>query len=126
MNLVDNVTVGIHPFGEGFWYKVFSPHNLEFAYGAAAFLLTFSVINYAQSLQSVPKNIFVKLGEAEYIMLLIHGSILSIVNAHLAVNYSFGWLITLTTIMMILSVSYLIRRKLEAPALAYVHRVFER
>ena len=82
--------------------------------------------NIAQFLQSVPKNIFVKLGEAEYIMLLIHGPILSIVNAHIAVNYSFGWLITLTTIMMILSVSYLIRRKLEAPALAYVYREFER
>ncbi|RUM62098.1 MAG: hypothetical protein DSZ03_07385 [Sulfurimonas sp.] len=175
LNLIDKLTLGMHPFGEGFWYRVLSPHNLEFAYGAAAyflwrsgftiaryryvvvaavlvfftigtlqsqkifdfyesrvifygaaaFLLTFSVVNYAQFLQEVPKNIFVKLGEAEYIMLLIHGPILSIVNAHIAVKYSFGWLITLATIAMILTISYLIRRHIEAPVLAYVHKPFE-
>ncbi len=176
LNLVDKLTVGMLPFGEGFWYKVFSPHNLEFAYGAAvyflwkqgftieryklfvvvalgffftigtlqsqgvfnfydsrvifygaaALLLTLSVVNYAQFLEETPKNIFVRLGEAEYIMLLIHGPILSIVNAHIAVKYSFGWLITLATIFMILTISYWIRRKIEAPALAYVHQPFER
>ncbi len=176
LNLIDRLTLEMLPFGEGFWYKVFSPHNLEFAYGAAvyflwkkgvtiaryklfvmvavgfffmigtlqsqevfdfyksrvifygaaAFILTYAVVNYAQFLEHAPTNIFVKLGEAEYIMLLIHGPILSIINAHIAVKYSFGWLITLATIFMILSISYLIRRKIEAPALARIHQPFER
>ncbi len=175
-NLLDRVTVGMHPFGDvtDVWFKVFSPHNLEFAFGAlgffllekgyrvkqyktflivailivfgvgaihsqgiydlyngrvltfgiAVFILMLSVINYAQFIDKTPNNIFVKLGEAEYIMLLIHGPILSIMNFHIATKYSFGWLITLVTIFMILTISYLIRIKIEAPVLSYIYRKF--
>ena len=175
-NLIDRVTVAAHPFGDVTdpLFKVFSPHNLEFAFGALVFflykkgyfiryyksfllfaimlifgvgaihsqgihdlynarvltfgvavtVLTFAVVNYAQFIDKAPDNIFVKLGEAEYIMLLIHGPILSIVDFHFATKYSFGWIITLATIFGILTVSYLIRRFIEAPALARVYNRF--
>ncbi len=176
INLIDRVTIGSQPFGDDVWYRIFSPHNLEFAYGAvayflfkkgfivkhyklfvliafavffvigiiqaqeiynfyesrviffglAALLLTVSVVNYAQFLSHVPNNIFIRLGEAEYIMLLIHGPILSIINAHIAIKYSFGWIITLATIFMILVISYFIRSKIEAPALAFINKPFEK
>jgi len=175
-NLIDRVTVHMQPFGDVTdpLFKVFSPHNLEFAFGAFVFflykkgyfvkqyklllafaiiavfavgaihsqgihnlynarvltfgvvvtLLTYAVVNYAQFIEKAPDNIFVKLGEAEYIMLLIHGPILSIMNFHFATKYSFGWIITLATIFGILTVSYFIRRKIEAPALAFVYNRF--
>ena len=175
-NLIDRVTVASHPFGDvtDAWFKVFSPHNLEFAFGAAIFflykkgyfikhhklfllfavalvfgvgaihsqgvynlynarvltfgaavaVLTYAVVNYAQFIEKAPDNIFVKLGEAEYIMLLIHGPILSIIDFHFATKYSFGWVITLATIFGILTVSYFIRKKIEAPALAFVYSKF--
>ncbi len=176
INLIDKITIGSQPFGDDVWYRIFSPHNLEFAYGAAAyfllkkgfivkhyklfvfaafaifftvgiihaqgiynfyesrviffglaaFLLTVSVINYAQFLSHVPNNIFIRLGEAEYIMLLIHGPILSIINAHIAIKYSFGWIITLATIFMILVISYFIRTKIEAPVLTFINKPFEK
>ena len=166
----------MHPFGDvtDAWFKVFSPHNLEFAYGAlifflykkgylvkryrlfllfavalvfatgavhsklgidlytarvvtfgvAAAVLAYAVVNYAQFIDNAPDNIFVRLGEAEYIMLLIHGPILSIVDFHFATKYSFGWVLTLATIFAILTVSYGIRRWIEAPALARIYRRF--
>lgn len=177
-NLIDHVFIGMHPFGDVTdpWFKVFSPHNLEFAYGGliyylykkgyfvryyklflllavavvfgvgalhsklgvnlytsrvltfgvAAALLTYAVVNYAQHIEKAPDNLFVKLGEAEYIMLLIHGPILSIVDFHIATKYGFGWAITLATIFAILTVSYFIRRKIEAPALAVIYNRFMR
>ncbi|MCH9812680.1 MAG: hypothetical protein K0U47_01920 [Epsilonproteobacteria bacterium] len=173
-NLIDRVIFGVQPFGEvtDAWFKVFSPHNLEFAFGAAAFfllhkgyrikqyklfllfaiiavfavgaihsqgvhdlynsrvlnfgivsfILTVAVINYAQFAKEIPHNIFVKLGEAEYIMLLIHGPILSIVDFKFATHYSFGWAISLAAIFGILTVSYYIRIWLEAPALNFLYR----
>ncbi len=176
LNLADRVTIAMHPFGDvtDVWFKVFSPHNLEFAYGAAIFflykkgffikryrlfllfailflfgvgaihsqgvynlynarvltfgvaaaLLAYAVVNYAHFIESAPRNIFVTLGEAEYIMLLIHGPILSIVDFHFATKYSFGWVITLATIFAILTASYAIRRWIEAPALEAVYRKF--
>lgn len=174
INLIDKITFGYGIFGSDVWYRVFSPHNLEFAYGAiayfllkkdirikkyklfllfsivvfftigiihsqgiynlynsrvltfglAALLITVAVINYAQYISETPTNIFVKLGEAEYIMLLIHGPILSIMNSHFAIKYSFGWIITLATIFMILTISYFIRIKMEAPILVRIHNYF--
>ena len=174
INLIDRVTIGSQPFGSDVWYRVFSPHNIEFAYGAlayfllkkgflvknyklflvfsiivffavglihaqgvynlydsrilnfglAALLITVATINYSQFISKAPNNIFVKLGEAEYIILLIHGPILSIINSRIAINYSFGWIITLVTIFMILTVSYFIRIKLEAPTLEFIHKYF--
>ncbi len=174
INLIDRVTIGSQPFGNDVWYRVFSPHNIEFAYGAmayflfkkgfsikhyklfllftiiiffivgsihaqgvynlygsrvlnfglAAFLITIATINYSQFISKAPNNIFVKLGEAEYIMLLIHGPILSIINSRIAIHYSFGWIITLATIFMILTVSYFIRIKIEAPAINLIHKYF--
>ncbi len=173
LNLVDRVTIGSQPFGdvEDAWFKVFSPHNLEFAFGAFAFfllhkgyrikhyklfllfaivavfavgaihsfgyhdlynsrvlnfgivsfILTIAVINFAQFAKEIPHNIFVKLGEAEYIMLLIHGPILSIVDFKFATNYSFGWFISLVAIFAILTVSYFIRKWIEAPVMKVVH-----
>lgn len=175
-NLIDRVTIGLHPFGDvtDVWFKIFSPHNLEFAMGAlgffllqkgyrikkyklfllfslllvfgvgaihsqgihdlynarvltfgiAVFVLMLAVINYAQFIDQTPNNIFVKLGEAEYIMLLIHGPILSIMNFHFATKYTFGWLITLATIFMILMISYFIRIKIESPVLAWIYQRF--
>jgi peptidoglycan/LPS O-acetylase OafA/YrhL len=177
-NLIDRLFIGAQPFGDVTdpWFKVFSPHNLEFAFGGlifflykkgyfvrryrlfllfavavvfgigaihsmlgydlygprvvtfglAAALLTYAVVNYAQFIEKAPDNIFVKLGEAEYIMLLIHGPILSIMDFHFATKYSFGWIVTLATIFMILTVSYFIRRKIEAPALAVIYNRFMR
>ncbi len=174
LNLIDRVTIHSQPFGDvtDAWFKVFSPHNLEFAFGAFVFfllkkgylvknykafllfaivavfavgaihsqgvynlynsrvlsfglvslLITYAVVNYAQFIDKTPSNIFVKRGEAEYIMLLIHGPMLSIVNFRFATKYEFGWVITLVTIFMILTISYFIRIKIEAPALAYVHK----
>lgn len=177
-NLIDRITLHAQPFGDVTdpWFKVFSPHNLEFAYGAmiyflykkgwfvrryrlllllavlsvfgigaihsqgvhdlynarvltfgvAAAILVYAVVNYAQFIEKAPDNIFVRLGEAEYIMLLIHGPILSIMDFHFATKYGFGWVITLATIFMILTVSYFIRRKIEAPALGVIYRRFMR
>lgn len=177
-NLVDRITLHAQPFGDVTdpWFKVFSPHNLEFAYGAmiyflykkgwfvrhyrlllllavlsvfgigaihsqgihdlynarvltfgvAAAILVYAVVNYAQFIEKAPDNIFVRLGEAEYIMLLIHGPILSIMDFHFATKYSFGWVITLATIFMILTVSYFIRRTIEAPALGVIYCRFIR
>ncbi len=172
INLIDRATIGSQPFGNDVWYRIFSPHNIEFAYGAvvyfllkkgflvkhyklflafaiimfftmgviqaqgtynftysrvlnsgiAAFLITFAVVNYAQFIPKAPDNIFVKLGEAEYIMLLIHGPILSIINSRIAIHYSFGWIITLVTIFMILTVSYFIRIKIEAPTINIIQK----
>lgn len=174
INLIDRVTIGSQPFGNDVWYRVFSPHNIEFAYGAlayfllkkgflvkryklfllfsiivffvvgsihaqgvydlyisrvlnfglAAFLITLATINYSQFIVETPNNIFVKLGEAEYIMLLIHGPILSIINSHIAIKYSLGWIITLATIFMILAASYFIRIKIEAPIINLIHKYF--
>ncbi len=175
-NLLDRVTLHMQPFGDvtDAWFKVFSPHNLEFALGALVFflyqkkyfiknyklflffavvlifgvgaihsqrvydlynarvltfgiavtVLTYAVVNYAQFIQKAPSNIFVKLGEAEYIMLLIHGPILSIMDFHFATKYDFGWLITLATIFGVLTVSYFIRTKIEAPVLSLIYGKF--
>ncbi len=174
LNLIDRVTLQIQPFGDvtDAWFKVFSPHNLEFAFGAGVFfllkkgylvknyklfllfavlaligvgaihsqgihnlynsrvlsfgivsmLITYAVVNYARFIDKTPSNIFVKLGEAEYIMLLIHGPILSIVDFRFATKYEIGWLITLATIFMILTISYFIRTKIEAPVLGFVYK----
>ncbi len=175
-NLIDRVTIHTQPFGDVTdpLFKVFSPHNLEFAFGALVFslykkkifikhyklfllfavalvfgvgaihsqgihdlynarvltfglavtVLTYAVVNYAQFIDKAPDNIFVRLGEAEYIMLLIHGPILSIMDFHFATKFSFGWVLTLATIFSILTVSYFIRRKIEAPALALIYNRF--
>jgi hypothetical protein len=172
INLIDRVFIGSGIFGEEVLYKVFSPHNLEFAFGAFAYflfkkgfkiekyrlfllfsivtffivgalhsytdldfykdrvlifgvaslLLIIAVINYGKFKPAPSSNIFYKLGEAEYIMLMIHGPILSIVDFKFAVHHSFGWAISLATIFAILTVSYLIRTRMEEPLLAFINR----
>jgi len=173
INLIDRVFMGSKIFGEELLYKIFSPHNLEFAFGAiayfflkkgykityyksflgfailifitvgmlhvytefdfykdrvlifglAAFLLVIAVINYG-NFKAPPKNNFLyKLGEAEYIMLMIHGPILSIIDFKIATHYSWGWILTLLTIFIILTISYFIRIKLEEPSLNYIEKI---
>jgi peptidoglycan/LPS O-acetylase OafA/YrhL len=174
VNAIDKAFIGSQLFGRGdsMLYLIFSPHNLEFAFGAFAYylfesgykiqryrlllafaivffffigslyaytdldyhdhrvfafgltalLLVIAVVNYGKFKPAPANNIFYKLGEAEYIMLLFHGPILSIVDFNLATKVSFGWAISLTTIFIILTISYFIRTRMEEPLLAYVNR----
>ncbi len=172
INLIDRVFIGSSMFGEDVIYRVFTPHNLEFAFGAFAYyffergykveryklfllfaiitffavgalhsyteldfykdrvlifgvtslLMVIAVINYGKFRPAPADNIFYKLGEAEYIMLMIHGPILSLVNFKFAVHMNFGWVITLVTIFIILTISYFIRIKIEEPVLVFVYR----
>ncbi len=171
INLIDRVFIGSELFGEGLLYKIFTPHNLEFAFGAAAYfyikkgfkieyyklflwfaigavfaiamlqsytelnfyksrvlvfgsvalLLIISVINYGHYRTPPQNNIFYTLGESEYIMLMIHGPILSIINFKIAVHYQYGWILTIITLFIILLISYLIRIKLEKPFLNTIY-----
>lgn len=57
-------------------YNLYSSRVLNF--GLTAFLITIATINYSQFISKAPNNFFVKLGEAEYIILLIHDPLLSI------------------------------------------------
>jgi len=91
-----------------------------FVFGLTAFLLVLSVVNHGKFIPAPENNIFYKLGEAEYIMLLFHGPILSIVDYHFSVKVSYGWAVSLVTIFIILTISYIIRTKIEEPLLAYV------
>ena len=172
VNLIDRVFIGSQIFGEELLNRIFSPHNLEFAFGAIAYfyikkgfriqqyklflffsvglflfvgmlhsytelnfyndrvlifgstalLLIIAVINYGYYNEPPINNIFYKLGEAEYIMLMIHGPILSIVNFKIATHYSFGWIFTLATLFIILVISYFIRIKIEEPFLNSLYK----
>ena len=171
VNLIDRAFIGSELFGNDVLYRVFSPHNLEFAFGAFAYyffekgykiqryklflafvlvvffsvgaihaytdvhfykervlvfgltslLMVIAVVNYGKFKPAPADNLFYKFGEAEYIMLMIHGPMLSLVNFKFAVHISFGWVVTLATIFMIFAISYLIRIKLEEPILAYIN-----
>lgn len=172
INLIDRVFIGSQIFGEDVLYRVFSPHNLEFAFGALAYyffqkgykveryklfllfalavfftigtlhaytdlnfyksrvlvfglaslLMVIAVVNYGQFKPAPANNFIYRLGEAEYIMLMIHGPMLSLVNFKFAVHVSFGWVISLATIFAIFVISYLIRIKMEEPLLAFLYR----
>ncbi len=172
VNLIDRVFIGSQIFGEDVIYRVFSPHNLEFAFGALGYyffkngykieryrlfllfaivvffavgalhsytdlnfykdrvlifgvtslLMVVAVVNYNKFKPAPANNIFYKLGEAEYIMLMIHGPMLSLVDFKFAVHISFGWVVTLATIFIILVISYFIRSKIEEPLLEFVNR----
>ncbi len=174
INLIDRVFIGSEIFGHhrSTLYLIFSPHNLEFAFGAFAYyffkkgytikhyklfllfalilfftigaihtyteldfyhervvtfgivslILVIAVVNYGRFVPPPANNIFYKLGEAEYIMLMIHGPMLSIINFRYAVHSEFGWIITLVTIFIILVISYFIRVKIEKPALAFINK----
>jgi len=176
INAIDKAFVGSQLFGAGnsMMYLIFSPHNLEFAFGAWAYylfekgykierynlflifaiivfisvgtlysqagagfdyhshrvfafgltalLLVVAVVNHGKFIAAPQNNIFYKLGEAEYIMLLFHGPILSIVDYNFAVKASYGWAVSLATIFLILVLSYLIRTRMEEPLLTFVNR----
>ncbi len=172
INLIDRVFIGSSIFGEDVLYRIFSPHNLEFAFGALAYyffekgykieryrlflifaitlfftigaihayseldfyksrvlvfglvslVMVIAVINYGLYRPAPANNLFYKMGEAEYIMLMIHGPILSLVDFKFAVHISFGWLVTLITIFMIFVISYIIRIKIEEPLLAILNK----
>lgn len=172
INLVDRIFIGSQIFGDDILYRIFSPHNLEFAFGGLAYfyikkgyrvvhyklflffaififlfigalhsytelnfyhdrvlifgptalLLIIAVINYGSFKSPPENNIFYKLGEAEYIMLMIHGPILSIIDFKIAIHYPYGWLLTILTLFSILVVSYYIRIKLEKPSLNAIYK----
>ncbi len=172
VNLIDKLFIGSQIFGDEVLYRVFSPHNLEFALGGLAyylwkkgykveryklflvfafvvffaigslqlftdfnfyksrvlifglmsFLIVIAVINYGLFKPAPAHNVFYKLGEAEYIMLMIHGPILSIVDFKFAVHVSYGWVVTLAIIVAIFIGSYFIRTRIEEPLLAYINK----
>ncbi len=174
INLIDRVFIGSQIFGDDVLYRIFSPHNLEFAFGAFAYyffqkgykieryrlflifailiffsigalhaytdlnfykvrvlvfgltslLMVIAVVNYGKFKPAPADNFIYRLGEAEYIMLMIHGPMLSIVDFKFAVHVSYGWIVTLVAIFAIFVLSYLIRIKLEEPLLTFLYRKF--
>jgi peptidoglycan/LPS O-acetylase OafA/YrhL len=104
--------------GAGFDYH---SHRV-FVFGLTALLLVVAVVNHGKFVPAPQNNIFYKLGEAEYSMLLFHGPILSIVDYHFSVKVGYGWAVSLVTIFFILVLSYLIRTRMEAPLLAFVNK----
>jgi len=97
-------------------------HDRVLIFGPTALLLIIAVINYGSFKSPPENNIFYKLGEAEYIMLMIHGPILSIIDFKIAIHYPYGWLLTILTLFIILVVSYYIRIKLEKPSLNAIYK----